>query len=140
MNTYKFSELYLGMEESFCVEVTQESMDKFREITGDVNLLHTNNEFANKRGYREKIVYGMLTTSYLSTLAGVYLPGMNSLIQSMKIKYSLPVYVGDMLRINGIVTELSESVNSFEMKVSIVNQCGEKVLSGKMIIGVLDEG
>ncbi|MBR5361427.1 MAG: dehydratase, partial [Lachnospiraceae bacterium] len=75
MNTYIYEQIEVGHKESFKVTVTEADMDKFREITGDVNPLHRDTEYAKEHGYRDRVFFGMLTASYLSTLAGVYLPG-----------------------------------------------------------------
>ncbi len=37
MNTYTYDQIEIGHKESFTVTVTDEEMDKFREITGDIN-------------------------------------------------------------------------------------------------------
>lgn len=139
MNKYQFSELSVGMEESFQTEITEEMLDRFRAITQDVNPLHTDEAFAKEKGYQKKVAYGMLTASFLSTLAGVYLPGQNSLIHSVETKFVKPVFCGDVLTVSGRVTGLLELFSAFTMKVSITNQHGEKVLRGTMQIGVLDE-
>lgn len=101
MNDYRYEELAIGMTESFTVEVTEEMMKGFLSITNDVNPLHNSIEFAKKNGYENKVVYGMLTASFLSTLAGVYLPGKYSLIQNIAINLRKPVFVGDVLFVRG---------------------------------------
>lgn len=139
MNNYKFEEIQVGLKENFTVTVTDEMMEQFLAITGDVNPLHTNKEFAGKKGYENRVVYGMLTASFLSTLAGVYLPGERSLIHSVESKFVKPVFVGDVLTITGEVTEVNELFHMFVMKTTICNQKGEKVLRGKMQVGVLED-
>ena len=46
MKEYRFEEISLGLSESFEVEITREMMDKFQDISGDVNPLHNDTEFA----------------------------------------------------------------------------------------------
>lgn len=138
MNNYSFEDIKVGMEESFTISVTPEMMENFKQITGDVNPLHMDAAFAKEKGYLDKVAYGMLTASFLSTLAGVYLPGEKSLIHSVETKFVKPVYSGDILTVSGKVTELQEVFSVFTMKVEIHNQNGEKVLRGKMKIGVLE--
>ena len=75
MNEYKFKDIKIGLEEKFEVNLTEEMVKAFCNITGDINPLHNDLDFAKSKGYNEKVVYGMLTASFLSTLAGVYLPG-----------------------------------------------------------------
>ena len=139
MNQYRFEDIYVGLKEEFQVIVTAEMLAQFCRITGDVNPLHTDEEFAKKKGYETRLAYGMLTASFLSTLAGVYLPGERSLIHSFETKFVKPVYAGDTLTISGQVTECNELFRVFTMKTTIVNQKGEKVLRGKMQVGVLED-
>jgi len=137
MNKYTMKDIKVGLKESFSVTVTSEMMDGFKAITGDINPLHTDEAFAKANGFADKVVYGMLTSSFLSTLAGVYLPGENSLIREVEVKMKKTVFVGDTLTVTGEVSEINTDFNIFVMKVTIVNQDGEKVLRGKMQMGVL---
>ena len=95
MNNYKFEELTVGMTESFKVTITEAMLEAFKGITGDVNPLHNDEEFAK------------------------------------------PVYIGDELTVTGEITELVESVQRLELKVTITNQDGKKVLRGTMGILVV---
>ena len=137
MNHYDYEELAIGQKEDFSVEITEQMLDSFRMITSDVNPLHNDNDFAQKHHYPQRVVYGMLTASFLSTLAGVYLPGEKCLIQSVEIKFTNPVFLGDVLRVSGRITELHDSVRQIVLKVMIENQDGKKVLRGTMKLGVL---
>lgn len=137
MNKYCLDDLYIGMTEAFEATITEQMMEAFRGITGDINPLHRDAEFAKAKGYGDKVVYGMLTSSFLSTLAGVYLPGENSLIREVEVKMKKPVYVGEVIRIEGEISEINRDFGIFTMKVTITNGAGEKVLRGKMQMGVL---
>ena len=136
MNEYRYEEIDIGQRESFSVTVTEEMMLSFRTITGDINPLHNDEDYAVSKGHPGKVVYGMLTASLLSTLAGVYLPGKNSLIHEVKIKFSKPVYIGDTLMIEGIVEEKHDVYSLIILKVLIRNQNGDKVLKATMQVGV----
>ena len=137
MNNYTFDELTVGMTESFKVLITEAMLDAFKGITGDVNPLHNDEEFAKAKGHPGRVAYGMLTASFLSTLAGVYIPGERSRIQQVETKFAKPVYIGDELTVTGEITELVESVQRLELKVTITNQDGKKVLRGTMGILVV---
>ena len=138
MNRYTYEELYPGLKESFTVRVRSEDLDSFRDITGDLNPLHMDDRFAGEKGYKGKVAYGMLTAAYLSTLAGVYLPGERSLIHSVEIKLEAPVYEGDELTVSGEVKEKNDTFRFIIIKVLIRNQDGKKILKGKMQIGVTE--
>lgn len=139
MNEYTYETLSIGIEEKFVIEIKEDMMNIFLSITGDENPLHNDESFARHVGFSKRVVYGMLTSSFLSTLAGVYLPGKYSLIHQVETKFVRPVYIGDVLTVSGRVTELFDSVKQMSMKVVIVNQKGETVLRGTMKVGFLHE-
>ena len=136
MNEYKYQDIMIGLEESFSVRVTEEMMQNFRNTTLDNNPLHISDQFANEGGYQARVVYGMLTASFLSTLAGMYLPGKYSLIQSVQVDFVKPVFVNDVLSVSGKVVEKNDLFKVFTMKITIRNQNEQKVCRGKMQIGV----
>lgn len=136
MNHYTWQEISIGMEEHFTVTVTSKMMDQFKNITGDDNPLHCSEGFAAEKGYSDRVVYGMLTASFLSTLAGVYLPGEQSLIYSVESKFLKPVFPGDELTISGVVDKMDDRFQTIWLKTLICNHKGEKVLRGSMQIGV----
>lgn len=139
MNEYSYSDLYVGYETGFEVVISETMLERFKDITGDNNPLHTDRAYAESKGYPQCVVYGMLTASFLSTLAGVYLPGEKSLIHSVETKFLKPVFVGDRLYIRGEVLEKHDLFRLLTLRVLIVNQNKEKVLKGRMKVGVLDE-
>ncbi|MBQ7587446.1 MAG: MaoC family dehydratase [Lachnospiraceae bacterium] len=137
MNRFTYDEIEVGHKESFSVRVAQEDMDRFRAITGDVNPLHADPDYAKEHGHKDCVVFGMLTASYLSTLAGVYLPGEHSLIHSVKTKFSGAVYVGDELTVEGTVTEKNDTFELIIVKAVIRNRNGEKVCKAELQVGLI---
>ena len=137
MNNYKFEELTIGLKESFKVTVDEKMMNDFLSISGDINPLHNDRDFALTQGYQDKVVYGLLTSSFISKLVGVYLPGKYCLLQGIEIKYLNPVYLNDELLIEGVVKELHESVKRAVLKVTITNQNNQKVVKAKVDVGFL---
>lgn len=138
MNRYSFNDIRIGQKEAFTTKITKIDMDKFCQVTNDLNPLHRDKEYAVQQGFENCVVYGMLTASYLSTLAGVYLPGQKSLIQSIEINFVRPVFVGDVLKVMGEVVDKNELFKTVILKISILNSKQEKVLRGKMHVGVLE--
>lgn len=139
MNDYRFHDLSIGREEHFTVSITEDMLSCFLQITGDNNPLHTDRQFAIERGCPDRVVYGMLTASFISTLGGVYLPGRQCLLHEVESKFIRPVFIGDRLTVSGTVTALHESVKQVEIKVVITNQDHEKILRGKLKAGFSNE-
>jgi 3-hydroxybutyryl-CoA dehydratase len=139
MNSYKFVDINIGHEESFSVRVNSEKLDKFLKISGDINPLHTDAEYSKSKGFSDRVVYGMLTSSFFSTLVGVYLPGKYCILQGIDIQFSKPVYINDILTITGIVSYINEAYKQVEIKADIINQDNKKVSKATIKVGVIDE-
>ena len=139
MNEYRYEDIKTGHKESFTVGVTEEMMQSFCDITGDINPLHNDEDYATSKGHPGRVAYGMLTASLLSTLAGVYLPGKNSLIHEVKLKFVKPVYIGDTLTVEGVVEEKHDVYSVLVLKVTIRNQAGEKVCRARMQVSAESE-
>ena len=137
MNEYKIDDLRSGLREGFSRTVTVEMMDAFEKISGDVNPLHRDASFAMERGYPGRVVYGMLTASLYSALAGVYLPGKYCLLRSVESKFLKPVFIGDKLTVIGEVAEVHANLGVATIRVTITNQRGEKVSQAILQCGFL---
>lgn len=136
LNTYTFDSISVGQKASFSTVISSEKMEMFRSISGDCNPLHCDSGYAQEAGHPGVVVYGMLTASFLSTLAGVYLPGKYSLIHSVEVKCAAPVYVNDTLCVSGEVVEKNDTFRYIIVKCRITNQNNQCVMRGKMQIGV----
>ncbi len=137
MNQYTYEEIEVGQKESFSVTITAEDQNAFCGLTGDVNPLHQDPDYANAKGHKGCVVYGMLTASYYSTLAGVYLPGEHSLLHSVNSKFMKPVYIGDTLTVEGTVSEKNDTFRLINVKAVIRNQNGEKVSKAELQVGLI---
>ena len=124
------------MTESFTVTITEEMMAQFYAITGDNSPIHMDADYAAGRGYPGRVVYGMLGASFLSTLAGVYLPGEHCLLHGVDLKFAKPIFIGDTLTVTGVVDEVNDTFREITIKASIVNQDGKKVTRAVIRAGV----
>ena len=139
MQEYLIKDIKIGLKHSFEVEITDVQMQLFLEISGDNNPMHLDSIYAKSKGMKEKIVYGMLTSSFYSTLAGVYIPGKYALLHSIDIRFVNPVFIGDKLIVEGVVTFVHELFHQIEVKATIRNQRNEKISGAKIKIGVLND-
>ena len=136
MNTYSWEQLHVGLAAGFDVTVDDEMMARFFATTGDANPLHLDAEYASGRGFRSRVVYGLLTASFYSTLAGVHLPGRRCLLHGLKVDFNSPVYVGDRLRVRGQIAHLSEAYRQIEIAGEITNQRAEVVSKARLRCGL----
>lgn len=127
-----------GFSEEFSVVVTEAMMSEFEKISGDSNPLHTDVAYAKKRGFRDKVVYGMLTASFYSTLVGMYLPGKNAILQGMDISFNNPVFPGDRLTVKGEVSYINEAYRMIEISAYIKSDGDKKVSKAKIKVGLYE--
>ena len=137
MNAYRWSDLAVGLRHEFEATITEEMMGRFLLDTGDCNPLHVDAAYAKAQGFQDRVVYGLLTSSLYSTLAGVHLPGKFCLLQGIDISFLRPVFVGERLRISGEIAYLNDSYRQAEIRAEIVNSNGFKVSRAKIKAGVL---
>jgi 3-hydroxybutyryl-CoA dehydratase len=139
MNNYKFEDIKIGLEESFRVKVDATKVEKFLEISEDINPLHTDIEYAKSKSFPGRVVYGMLTSSFYSTIVGVYLPGKYCILQSIDIQFLKPVFIDDTLKITGKVSYINEAYKQIEIKAVVTNQDNKKVSKATIRVGMIDE-
>lgn len=136
VNEYSISDLTIGQTEEFTVTITEKMQDMFKEITGDINPLHLDQDFARFKGYSDRLVYGMLTASFFSTLVGVYLPGKHCLFRECNVQWPNPVYPGDVLTVAGRIIEVNLDLKIVVIKAEIRNQVNKKVARAKLQVEV----
>ena len=106
----------------------------FKTIFKDHNILHTNQDYAQSKGFREKVMYGNILNGFVSYFVGELLPDDEILIQKQEISFHKPVYINDILSFEAVLSEVYESVNSFEFKFKFKNESG-LIAKGKVQIG-----
>jgi len=136
MKEYRLADLHLGLSHSFQVNLTDHVMESFKEFTGDLNPLHTDPTFALSYGYKDRVAYGMLVSSFYSTLVGMYLPGKYALFQSIDVSFVGPVFSGDTLTVFGEITAIHEIHKQIEIRGYITNQSNVKVSRAKIKSGI----
>lgn len=106
--SYSFEDLVVGMHASYTRVVHPEDIAAFAALTGDTNPIHLDKEYASNTVFEVRIVHGMLTASYISTVLGTKLPGAGAIYMSQTLKFRAPVYHGDAVTARVEVAELIE--------------------------------
>lgn len=132
MNHYEIDDLSAGMTVELSKRITDEMMNNFRMISDDESSIHVNPEFAKGKGFKDRVVYGMLSSAFFSTIVGMYLPGENGLLQSMQCDYLRPVYINDNLHVRAEIEAVHRSVGQITIKAEIKNDDNDVVVTGKI--------
>lgn len=137
LETHEIESLTVGQESSFRLAFDQEDLEAFARLSGDVNPLHSDDAYASSIGFKERVVYGLLTTSALSRLVGVHMPGRYSLIRDVTVQFPNPLYVGEEIEVSGAIERLDVEKRLMTLKVSATRVSdGAKVLRGKVALSM----
>ncbi len=134
----KYSKINIGDTKTIYHKITQNDIDRFVELSGDNNKLHTDSEYARKTIFKKPVVHGMIGASFISTIIGTKLPGDGALWYSQTIDFLLPVRVGDELKIEASVLKKIDRLNSIELKTIIYNQYKQIVTSGIAKVKIIE--
>mgnify|MGYP001257491770 FL=1 len=106
LNGYYFEDLEEGMTDVFAKTITDADIIGFAGVSGDINPLHLNHEFASGTIFKGRIAHGMLTASLISTVIGTKLPGPGCIYVSQNLRFRAPVRIGDTVTATCMVTKL----------------------------------
>ena len=133
---YSFEEITVGQKAAFTRVVTQNDVEDFAKISGDYNPLHLDPSYAAQTVFTKPIAHGMLLASFCSALIGMHLPGKRALYVSQTLNFKKPVYAGDTLVVEGVVTAKSESTQIIELEIKIKRE-EEEVFEGVAKVKIL---
>jgi 3-hydroxybutyryl-CoA dehydratase len=100
-------DLSLGQAASYSRTITESDIQQFGAVSGDLNPLHFDEEYAKATIFRGRIAHGMLSASFLSTVLGTQLPGAGSVFLSATIRFKAPVRIGDTVVATCTVREIN---------------------------------
>ena len=135
MNRYGFDDLFVGMSAQFKRKIDGEMIDSFSQVSGDVNPLHIDADYARRSGFENQVAHGMLCSSLFSELVGVHLPGENCLLTDISVVFSKPVFIDDEVIVDGSIVQLSPAFKSAKIDATITNENSEVCIRAK--IGVV---
>jgi 3-hydroxybutyryl-CoA dehydratase len=135
----KIEDFEPGQHVLFSKTFTEEDLERFIEITGDMNPLHVDEEFAATTRFGRRIVHGMLAASILSTMVGMLLPGTGAIYRSQTIRFLRPVYLGETVTAHFVVRSVDRAKHRLEIDSWIENEAGQRVIEGTCEAGLLRE-
>lgn len=116
-------EVDVGYKIQYEKRINEADIEAFGLISGDFNPVHFDEEFAKTTKFGGRVVHGMLTTSLVSA-AVARMPGIVVLLESY-FKYTAPVRIGDIVRVEGEVVEKEKNRYKLEVKCFV----GDRVVA-----------
>ncbi len=72
---------------------SQEEVNRFAEVTGDKNPVHTDAAYAAKTMFKRPIMHGILGASLFSKVFGTLFPGEGTIYLKQSLSFLKPMYV-----------------------------------------------
>lgn len=123
-----------GQAFQFTYTISQEVYDSFLKTSLDFNPLHTQDDFAQSKGFSGRVMHGNILNAFLSHFIGEGLPTKNVMILTQDIAFKKPSFLGDVLALNATVEEVHESVKMVTFKYFFAHESGEKRATGRISI------
>lgn len=118
--------------------VTAEVVDAFARVSTDDNPLHLDDAYAATTRFGRRIAHGMLAASFVSAMMGTQFPGPGAIYMSQSLKFTRPVFLGDVLEVVATVTDYASERGVLTLSTVVTNQAGKVVLSGEAVCLVSD--
>ena len=128
-----YDEIKLGDRASLSLTITEAHIVAYAGITGDVNPVHVDAEFAKQTMFGERIAHGMLVAGLISAVLGTQLPGPNSIYLGQELRFTAPVKIGDTVTAVVTVTEKRDDKRIIKLQTTVSNQRGETVIDGSAV-------
>ena len=128
-------DLKVGMTAVYAKTVTEADIVMFAGISGDINPVHLNHEFASETMFEGRIAHGMLSASFISTVIGTKLPGPGAIYLSQNLKFKAPVRAGDTVLARTTITEIIPDKRRVAMR-TVCTVADKVVIEGDALIMV----
>lgn len=133
----RIEEFEIGQRASVSKTITEADIALFVGVTGDLNPLHVDAEFARSTFFGSRIAHGLLAGSLLSTVIGTRLPGTGAIYRSQSFEFLCPTRIGDTLTAWVEVASIDRQEEILELATGVDNQRGERVIEGRARVGLI---
>ncbi|MEZ5524102.1 MAG: bifunctional enoyl-CoA hydratase/phosphate acetyltransferase [Pseudomonadales bacterium] len=126
-----FDELTIGQQANLSRSLTEEDIELFAVVSGDVNPAHLDKDYAKNSLFHSIIGHGFWSGSLLSTLLGTELPGPGTIYLSQNMRFLAPVKVGDQVTARVTCIEKIHDKQHAIFQCEVHNADGQHILSGE---------
>jgi len=130
LRDYNYEEIEIGKTFGFERVLSQEDIRSFSRLTGDLNPLHCDENYAKTTQFKGNIVHGMLAGSLFSTLVGMLCPGKKNLYLSQTLNFKKPIYPNSKLIVRGTIKQKIDSLKMIIIKTEVIIE-GEIIINGE---------
>lgn len=124
----------VGDSASFSETITYEKILEFAKVSGDINPVHLDAEYAKTTRFKRCIAHGVMIDAMFSRVLGTQFPGPGTILLSLSTKYLKPVYPDTVITVKVTVSAIKENKPILTLKTEALNQSSELVAEGEAVI------
>ena len=110
-----------------------ERIGGFINVSGDKAGIHTNKGFSESKGFDGLVVHGILISIPFSRILGMELPGENTVIGTLTLKFHAPVYFEDTVKYTVTVKRILYPLGSVVLDLKVEKMNGVTCVEGSTI-------
>ncbi len=137
----RIDDVELGLSTRFSKTVSESDVYLFAGITGDLDPNHVDEEYCKRTSLGHRVAHGALIVGYMSAASTRILEDFERPMVSVgydRIRFIKPVYLGDTINIEYVITSLDRERERIISKVEVKNQQGELVCVADHIMQLVD--
>jgi len=116
------------------LEITDQTIRAFAEVTGDTNPVHLDDEYAAETRFGRRIAHGMIAAGLVSATLANDLPGPGTVYLNQTLKFMSPVYPGDTVTATVEVLTVRPDKPIVTLSTVCTNQDDAVVLEGEAVV------
>ena len=128
------SQISIGLKSSYERQITAEDVEIFAALSGDYNPLHTDTAYASQTNYGRPIVHGAFQVGLASAMVGMYLPGQNVVVGSMRSRFPSPLTFPSDVTVEGEVTAWLPQAGNGTVRVRVI-EASQSRLTAEIHVG-----
>jgi phosphotransacetylase/acyl dehydratase len=125
-----FDEIHIGDSASTVRTLTEEDIELFAIVSGDVNPAHLDPAYAETDLFHRIIAHGMWGGGLISAVLGTQLPGPGTIYLAQDLRFRAPVGIGDTIIARIVVRSKTADKHRVVFDCHCTNQAGTEVISG----------
>ena len=130
ISNYTYSEITIGQTATYSKLIEERDVQLFAAVSGDVNPVHLDAEFAATTQFKNRIAHGMLSGAVISAAIAMELPGPGTIYLGQTLRFRAPVELDDTITVKLEVVDKKDKRNFVTLECKVYNQHDKLVVSG----------
>ena len=134
LSNVTIDEMEIGKKATYTKVCTAEDIQLFAKVSGDINPVHLDDDYAQTTRFGQRIAHGMYTGALISAALGIELPGPGTIYLGQELKFKAPVFLGDTVTVELEVESIRQDKAIVTLNCTCTKQDATVVAVGKATV------